>query len=74
MKKQYVYAFLVYAHIIILTVILGGLCGPSVKEAHAGWLINVFKKVEYSGHTYVVHISSENFLHDPDCKCMKGKK
>jgi hypothetical protein len=68
--KQFISAFL----IIIISMLLGAICFPNLKEANAGLFLNLFKTVEYSGHTYIVHISSEYFLHDPDCKCMKGVK
>lgn len=65
--KNYISAFLV----IILAMILGGIIGGGQSKAEAGLFVNIFKTVEYKGHTYILHTSSEHFLHDPDCKCLK---
>lgn len=68
--KLYVCAFLV----TVLGMGFGAICGNAIKEGYFQDQEIIFKTVEYSGHTYIVHINSENFIHDPYCKCMKGDK
>ena len=65
--KRYIYGFL----IIVIAMIIGFICAYRPDEAKAGLLFNLFKTVEYNGHTYILHTNSEHFIHNPDCKCLK---
>ena len=52
--KRYIYAFM----IVIISMIMGFICAYRPDEAKAGLLFNLFKTVEYNGHTYILHTKS----------------
>lgn len=65
---EYFKFYIIAVFIIVLAIFF------STEKVNAGLFINLFRTVEYNKHTYILHTSSEHFIHDPDCKCGKEKK